>query len=288
MEINKNRFKFAVIGDPLDQSLSPILHEEVFFQLGINGYYKKQLISAENLNNYLNSRILTSLNGFNVTLPHKNTIMRELDVINTRALDIGAVNCVLNKNNELWGFNTDWFGFAMALHKNKIKIKGKVALILGAGGVSSAVIFALVQNNISKIIIKNRTKSKIKLIIKQFSSKYKNIEIIEFDEKTEKSKSFDLIINCTSLGMSSYLNLSPLCLEYIKSNHIIIDTIYNPSETQLLKDAKKNGAKTLNGLDMFIYQGLASLDIWFEKNITEKIDYEKLKMKLMNSLCLQN
>ena len=211
--------------------------------------------------------------------------MSKLAVVNPRALEIGAVNCVLKKNNEFWGFNTDWYGFAMALQRNGIKVQQKVALILGAGGVSYAVIFALIQNNISKIIIKNRTKSKIDLIIKQFSSKYKNIEFVMYDETNHKSEDYDLIINCTSVGMVSNLKLSPFPSGFIKSNQIVIDTIYNPVETQLLKDAKLIGAKTLNGLDMFIYQGLASLDIWFGKNITEKIDYEMLKIKLMKNLC---
>tara|TARA_B100001029_G_scaffold179290_1_gene188279 strand:- start:401 stop:1261 length:861 start_codon:yes stop_codon:yes gene_type:complete len=281
MENSRNRFEFALIGDPVHQSISPILHNEVFSQLGINGIYKKYLISKNDFKKKIHQGYFNYLNGFNVTIPHKTSIMDGLDVINPRALEIGAVNCVVKKNKNLWGFNTDWLGFINSLIKNGIDPKLKTAFIIGAGGVSYAVVFALLNSNVSKIVIKNRSESKVELLIKNFSSKFKNIELINYNNNIHNIKDFDMIINCTSVGMYPNIKLSPINSDLFHSNHIVIDTIYNPIETKFLKDAKIKKAKILNGLDMFIYQALASLDIWLGESLTKNIDYETLKTKLI-------
>ena len=277
--------EFAVIGNPIDHSLSPILHNEVFNQLKIKSEYSKIKVESSNLSKFMNSEKVKKLKGFNVTIPHKTEIMSHLDIINPRAKKIGAVNCILKKNDNFWGFNTDWFGFSMALKKNYISVQNKSILILGAGGVSYAILYALIQESVSQIFIKNRTEINTKKLINQFKNKYHSCKILDYNSEILENTQIDIIINCTPIGMSKFQNNSPLKRDFILPKHIVIDTIYTPFKTQLLLDSEQNGATILNGLDMFIFQGLASLDIWFEENISENVDFVKLKEKLIKYIC---
>ena len=277
--------EFAVIGNPIDHSFSPILHNEVFNQLKIKSEYSKIKVESSNLSKFMNSEMVKKLKGFNVTIPHKTEIMNHLDIINPRAKEIGAVNCILNKNDKFWGFNTDWFGFSMALKKNNISVQNKSILVLGAGGVSYAILYALIQENVSLIFIKNRTKLNTNKLINQFKNKYHSCKILDYNSEILENTQIDIIINCTPVGMSKFQNNSPLKRDFILPKHIVIDTIYTPFKTQLLLDSEQNDATILNGLDMFIFQGLASLDIWFEENISENVDFVKLKEKLIKYIC---
>ena len=285
MHRTENIKEFAVIGYPLDQSMSPVLHAEVFNQLNINATYRKIEISKQKFLSQLSQKYIKKLTGFNVTTPHKKLIMDKLDFLDPIAEKIGAVNCVLIKEGELKGFNTDYFGFDMSLKKNNIEVDGKSVLLLGAGGVSFSVVYALIKNKTSKIVIKNRTENKINLLIDRFGSVNKHLEMSKYDESYHSLNSFDIIINCTSVGMYPSIEYSPISSNQILPKHTIIETIYNPIKTQLLKGSKLNGAKIFDGLDMFIYQGLASLDIWLNENISETIKYQNLKKKIINQLC---
>ena len=140
--------QFAVIGDPIEHSLSPILHNEVFQQLNLNAQYEKIQLPSNDLTDFVKVIPQKNLTGFNITIPHKTEILSYLDHINPRAKEIGAVNCVVNRNNKLWGFNTDWYGFSMLLKKNAVEISMKSILILGAGGVAYSVLYSLIFANI--------------------------------------------------------------------------------------------------------------------------------------------
>ena len=277
--------KFAVIGDPIEYSISPFLHNEVFKQLGLNANYQKIFVENRNLKRFITQNDIKRLNGFNVTIPHKTEIINYLDVVNPRAIEIGAVNCVLNKNNQLWGFNTDWYGFSMALKQNKIDLFNKSILILGAGGVTYSVLYSLIRGNVNQVFIKNRTKKNTDTLINNFKSMSNEINIVDYNNVNPKNSDYDILINCTSLGMNPFQKSSPLNEELILPKHTVIDTIYTPFKTTLLLSAENRGAKILNGLDMFIFQALASLDIWFGKSIAEKIDTQLIKEKLIKHLC---
>ena len=285
METKKLDKQFAVIGDPVEHSLSPILHNEVFRQINLNANYTKQFVDKNNLEKFLNNFKTSNLDGFNVTIPHKTNIINKCDNLNPRADEIGAVNCVSYKDNKLWGFNTDWFGFTMLLKTNNIDIFGKSILIIGAGGVAYSVLYSLLKANAKIIYINNRTKLNTKKLIVNFDLKKYNSKIEELTDVCSKNKKIDIIINCTPLGMEPYLNNSPISAELILPTHIIIDTIYTPLKTQLLIDSEQRGAKIINGLDMFIYQGLASLDIWYGKDLSKKVNYNLIKEKLIKQLC---
>ncbi|MBC8197163.1 MAG: shikimate dehydrogenase [Candidatus Marinimicrobia bacterium] len=285
METRKSVKEFAVIGDPVEHSLSPILHNEVFRQINLNANYTKQFVGKNNLDDFIIKLKNGKFNGINITIPHKTNIINKCDNLNPRAGEIGAINCVSYKNNKLWGFNTDWFGFTMLLKANNIDVLGKSILIIGAGGVAYSILYSLLKANAEIIYINNRTNENTKKLILNFDLIKYNSKIEELNNIGLKNKKIDVIINCTPLGMVPYLNNSPISAELILPTHIIIDTIYTPLKTQLLIDSEQRGAKIINGLDMFIYQGLSSIDIWYGEDISKKVNYNLIKEKLIEQLC---
>ena len=264
--------KFAVIGQPIAQSLSPVLHSEMFHQLGIDATYCATEVSENELPHILQRVKTGEIDGLNVTIPHKSSVMDFLDEINPRAQKIGAVNCVYQKNDKLIGNNTDWFGFSMALRKNDISVAEKEVLVLGAGGVARAVIFALKQAGARQIRVFNRTPNRAQILADEIvlAHPFENIENFV--------KPDSIIINCTSVGMAS--NDSLMLENLFSGEQIIVDTIYAPEWTQFRKFGDRAGAKTLGGLDMFIFQGIQSLELWLGKRILEDLNLEKIRKKL--------
>jgi len=186
------------------------------------------------------------------------------------AKTIGAVNCVHNGK----GYNTDWIGFLKAMELNGVHLNGKDCTILGAGGAARAIAYGLVQADVNSILISNRTQTKADQLLDWMNSIF---------PANFQSKNSDIIINCTPLGMWPDTESMP---EFeIQNGQILADTIYNPLETAWLKAGKTKGAKTIDGLDMFIAQGLASADIWFGEKISEKIKLENIKKVLKSELC---
>ena len=288
MELNENGQNFAVIGCPIEHSLSPVLHNEVFKQTGIVAQYSKLNIEEENLAEFVETFRIGKIKGINVTLPHKEHIIPLLDDINPWANSIGAVNCVLKTNSTLIGYNTDWYGFSMLLKSNGIQADDKSCLIVGAGGVSKSVVYSLIQSGVKSITITNRTLNNACKLVDHFKiiSHQTELTSIPLDiSKIEKLKP-DIIINCTSVGMSPDFSDTPLPDYPFHSRQILVDTIYNPLKTQLMKDAENGGAKVINGMDMFIYQGLASLDLWLKMDISKQVKYTELKDHLTEILSI--
>ena len=269
--------QFAVIGNPIGHSLSPYLHNFVYKLLGIDAVYERKRVLKSELPQIINLIKNGDLSGINVTIPHKENIMEYLDNINPRARSIGAVNIIMNKGNKLIGNNTDWFGFLMALKKNRIDPANKEVIVLGAGGTAKAVLFALKQAGVNKIVLLNRTLQKAEELKEDIVFPYPLTQLAQM------IKNDSIIINTTPIGMQSAQ--SPIDLELIHKNQILIDAIYTPFETAFLKLGKKIGAKTLNGLDMFIYQGLTSIDLWFGKDISNQVNFTQLKTYLESKLC---
>ena len=269
--------RFAVIGNPVDHSLSPMLHNWVFNILNIQAEYEKIKIEEEELPNIVQKIKNGKLDGINVTIPHKENIMKFLDEINPRAESIGSVNCIFKTNSKIIGNNTDWFGFLQALETNQIDISKKEIIVLGSGGTGKSILFSLKQIGGKKIILINRTFQKAKELADDFVIPYHPSKI----ESLIKNDS--IIINTTPMGMQT--NQAPFDLELLHQNQILIDVIYTPLETSFLKLGNKIGAKTLNGLDMFIYQGLASLDLWFGGSLSKQVNFAQLKTYLETKLC---
>ena len=269
--------RFAVIGNPIEHSLSPILHNWVFKTLNIQSKYDKIRVTEEELSEIILKIRNDKLDGINVTIPHKENILEFLDEINTRAETIGSVNCIIKSNARIIGNNTDWYGFSLALKTNKIDVSDKEVIVLGAGGTGKSILYSLKQLSVKKIILLNRNIQKARVLQDEIIISYS----LENTESVIKNDS--IIINTTPIGMQS--NQSPIELGLIHKNQILIDVIYNPLETAFLKLGNKIGAKTLNGLDMFIHQALASLDLWFGESLSKQLNFTQLKTYLETKLC---
>ena len=261
--------KYGVIGDPINHSLSPLLHGEIYSQIGMPISYNKQLIKNSELSSFV---IDNKLQSYNVTIPHKESILHFLDSLDSVAVEIGAVNCVMNKK----GFNTDWLGFIKAMAFNKVEIKDKNCLIIGAGGVAKAICYALIKSKSKSIDVINRSRRRKKELVRWISS---------YGIKNNKKEMPDIIINCTPIGMWPNAEILPININKIHTNQIIVDTIYNPIETEWIKLSRKKGAFTIGGLDMFIFQGIASAEIWENKNITNSLKLNQIKKVLKLELC---
>ena len=244
--------KFIVIGNPISHSLSPKLHNYWFKKNKINAVYNKIETNEEDIKLALHKVKEKKINGINVTVPFKKAVIPYLDKLTTEAEQTQSVNTIILNNNNLEGHNTDIFGFNKAIENINFNIEDKKVLILGAGGVVPSIIFALNKMNVSKIIISKRTKKKAENLKLQFQY----LELLDWGDIVD----FDVIINATSLG----LNNEPINLDFsnIENNKLFYDVIYNPSETNFLKEGKKLGNKTENGKLMFIYQAFKSFKLW--------------------------
>ena len=245
--------KFLVIGNPIEHSLSPTLHNYWIKNNGIDAIYEKQKLNESELEQIIENIKKEKINGVNVTVPFKKTIIPFLDELSIEAKKTQSVNTIYLKNNKVIGHNTDIIGFETSIVKSKYNISNKEVLILGAGGVVPSIILAFNKMQTIKIKVSNRTKEKAERLKENF----KNIELIEWGEVPR----FDMIINATSIGLKKEDNIK-LDFSLISGNKFFYDVIYNPSETNFLKVGKKLGNKTLNGKLMFIYQGLAAFNIW--------------------------
>ena len=245
--------KYLVIGNPIQHSLSPTLHNHWIKNNGIDAIYEKQKLNESGLEQIIEDIKKEKINGVNVTVPFKKAVIPFLDELTAEAKSTKSVNTLYLKDNKVVGHNTDIIGFETSIEKSKYDVVNKKVLILGAGGVVPSIIFALNKMKVSKIIISNRTKEKAQNLKKIFN----NIELIEWGEVPN----FDMIINATSIGLKEDDNIK-LNFSSISGNKFFYDVIYNPSETNFLKIGKKLGNKTLNGKLMFIYQGLAAFNIW--------------------------
>ena len=256
--------KFLVIGNPIEHSLSPKLHNYWIKNNNINAIYEKQKLNKDQLEEFISQVKDNKINGINVTVPFKKMVIPYLDELSTEAQSTQSVNTIYKKDNKVIGHNTDIFGFTASIEKTKYNINNKEALILGAGGVVPSIIFSLIKMKVSKIKISNRTKEKAENLKKLF----KDIEVIKWGEISN----FDMIINATSLGLKEEDNLN-FDFSSISGDKFFYDVIYNPSETNFLKMGRELGNKTLNGKLMFIYQAISAFKIWHKKTpeINEKV-----------------
>ena len=259
--------KYLVIGNPIEHSLSPKLHNYWFKENNIDAIYDKKKLDQDNLKNIISEVKEQKINGINVTVPFKKSVIPFLDELSPESNETQSVNTIYLNNNKLIGHNTDIAGFELALKYSKYEVKNKEILILGAGGVVSSIIYSLKKMKVSKISISNRTKQKAEDLKKLF----KDLNIVDWGNITN----FDVIINATSIGLKKddeikldYTNIGP--------NKLFYDVIYNPKETNFLKKAKALGNKTENGKMMFIYQAHQAFTIWHK--LMPKIDEDVKKL----------
>ena len=253
--INNEAFQaLGIIGKPLKQSISPYLHNYWINRYNLSSYYLP--LPINNIDKIKESLKKFNFLGLNVTIPYKKKIIHQLDSLDKSAQAIGAVNTLVCKNNKLKGFNTDIIGFKKRIIKKKRK-KERPGVNFGAGGAAEAIIYFLRLENIKDIIIVNRTKKRAAAIAK----KYKNVK--HTSNFNIDIKEAGLIVNTSSLGMVGYSDLQ-IKLNNTNKEVIIYDIVYNPINTKLINNAKKQKLKFVTGLDMFIEQAKASFEIWFQ------------------------
>jgi len=256
--------KYFVIGNPINHSLSPELHNFWIKKNNIKAIYEKIKLEENELENFIKRLRNDEIHGINVTVPFKNKVIKYLDKLSLEVETTGSVNTIYKNGNEIIGHNTDVAGFELGLRHSKINVLHKSILILGAGGVVSSIIYSLLSMGCKKIFLSNRTVEKAEKI----KEKFDDIDILKWGEIPD----FDIIINATSVGLKG----DSLDLDFNVKDKIFYDVIYNPKETQFLRKAKETGNKIENGKLMFIYQANQSFSIW--NNVIPKIDHEALKI----------
>ena len=246
--------KYFVIGNPIKHSLSPKLHNYWLKQNNINAVYEKIKLEEHEIKNFILKIKTQEINGCNVTVPFKKTVIPFLDKLSLEAKRTQSVNTICFHNGELVGYNTDIDGFQKAINKLNYEVKNKKILILGAGGVVPSIIFALNKMEPAEITVSNRTYKKAENLKSQFNE----INIVKWGEIPK----FDIIINATSLGLNN--ETIDLNISKIGDGKLFYDVIYNPSETYFLKDGKKLGNQTENGKFMFVYQAFEAFKLWHD------------------------
>ena len=256
--------KYLVIGNPITHSLSPKLHNYWIKQNNVDAIYDKKKLNEKELDNLILDIKRKNISGVNVTVPFKNSVIPFLDELSDESKKTQSVNTIYLKDKKVIGHNTDIDGFEKAIKKINFDFKNKKIFILGAGGVVPSIIYALMKMNISEIFVSNRTNEKAEKIKNIFN----NIKLISWGDVPD----FDVIINATSLGLNQKDKIN-LDLAKIGKNKLFYDVIYNPAETNFLKNGKKLGNKCENGKLMFIYQAFSAFKLWhgIEPNINNEI-----------------
>ena len=258
--------KYFVIGNPIDHSFSPKIHNYWLKENNINALYDKIKLDEDDLENFIKGIKQQKITGCNVTVPFKQAVIPFLDKLSPEALQTQSVNTIIFNDGSLVGHNTDISGFTKAIQSLGFNLRGKKVLILGAGGVVPSIIFSLNKMGVSEIIVSNRTRQKAE----NLKTLFNNLKIVEWGN----IEYFDMIINATSLG----LNNEKINLDFSKAgkDKLFYDVIYNPAETNFLKNAKKNGNLAENGKLMFVYQALEAFTLWHE--VEPKISNEIFKL----------
>ena len=260
--------KYLVIGNPIEHSLSPKLHNYWIKQNNINASYEKKLISENDIGNIISKIKSEEITGINVTVPFKNKIVPFVDILTKEADQTKSINTIYLEKGKTIGHNTDIAGFELGIRSYGYNIEKKNIFILGAGGVVPSIIVALKKMKALNIFIYNRTLDKVKAL----KDKFNYIKIIENNEIPEH---VDMIINATSLGINKDDKID-LDYEKIGSNKFYYDLIYNPPQTNFLKQAKILGNNTENGKMMFIYQAHQAFSIWHK--VLPKIDEKVIEL----------
>ena len=258
--------KYFVIGNPIDHSLSPKLHNHWLKKNNINAIYDKIKLEENEIKNFIQDIKQQKIIGCNVTVPFKKSVIPFLDKLSLAAERTQSVNTIVFNDGHLVGHNTDVAGFDAAIKKLNFNMKGKKILILGAGGVVPSIVFALKNMHVSEIVVSNRTIDKAENLKNLFD----NLKVIEWGNLPN----FDVVINATSLGLKNEtINLD---FSSVGKNKLFYDVIYNPAQTNFLTKGKELGNLIENGKNMFIYQALEAFKLWHK--IDPKVNEDTFKL----------
>ena len=278
--------RFGVIGHPIAHSLSPLMHNTAYAQLGLDCTYDSFDIAPESLSEALKDFANRGFCGLNVTIPHKEAVLKHVHELSDEAKAVGAVNTILFESGRLRGDNSDVYGVATSLEPYRTLLHGEKVLLLGAGGTSRAIIFALLTRySPAEIVVANRNHARADELVRHFQPYAKGIALdaSSADRTTLSHLVADarLIINATSIGMSPASDASPIGeWAHLHSKQIVFDLVYTPFETKLLTFAQRGGARTISGLEMFLHQGARSFELWLGK----KMPVDQIRPVIENEL----
>ena len=260
----------GIIGYPIGHSMSPVFQQAALDECGVDAKYVAYEVAPDEVEQFINSVRQPGIRGINVTVPHKLAVMPFLDEIDDWASEAGAVNTIVNRDGRLTGHNTDGYGFLRALREGAgFEPRGRRTLILGAGGAARGVVLALARDGVGDLTIANRTVERAESLAQLGQNRGVTAEAISIEgaDLKDAAAGAELIVNCTSIGMTHGPgeNGTPLPGEDIPATALVYDLVYNPLETRLLREAAQAGAKTLGGIEMLVYQGAASFEMWLER-----------------------
>jgi shikimate dehydrogenase len=274
----------GVIGDPIEHTMSPVMHNAAFKKLGIDYLYVPFRVRKEELEKAIAGMRALNIRGLNVTIPHKVVVIPLLDKVDSLVEKIGAVNTIVNDDGVLTGYNTDATGFLQALLEKGVEPKGKNTVILGAGGVSRAISFILAERGAHLVILNRQLEldwaEELAQRISQIFNKEVKALVLNEGNLAEVLERAEILVNATSVGMSPNIEETPVPARLLKSGLVVFDSVYNPVKTRLLREAEAAGAQTIGGLDMLVWQGALA----FEKWTGRKAPLELMKREVIKRL----
>lgn len=272
----------ALLGKPVNHSKSPYMHNRSFEILGLDFAYMAFEIENHEVEKSIEAMRTLNVKGFNITMPYKEEVIRFLDKVDEEARIIGSVNTVLNHNGKLMGYNTDGKGFVKSLEEKDVKFKGEKIVILGSGGAAKAIAIQLALDSAGEIVIANRTVENAEIITSIINKNIPKVKArsIVLNEKflKEELKDAKILINTTPIGMGNTIGKSLIKdTNTLHKDLFVADIIYNPLKTKLLSQAEEIGCKTMNGLNMLVYQGALGFEIWTGKDIPKIVIEDMLE-----------
>jgi len=266
---------YAVIGDPIDHSFSPALHNAAFLFLGLDCTYIAYRIQKGELEAGIEALKKIGIAGFNVTIPHKVDMMKFLNETDDECKIVGATNTVVNNNGHLKGYNTDVDGFLDPIKKRKIDSKDSDVLLIGAGGAARAIIVGFSKEKARKISIANRTRERADELIKFAQNLGLESDYLDLQSAGQIANKYKFVINATSVGLKGIG--CPISTKNINKDSIVYDIVYVPVETPLIEQSKNQGATIIYGWEMLLAQAMKSFEIWTNR----QAPYEAMKLTLL-------
>jgi shikimate dehydrogenase len=269
---------YGIIGYPVEHSFSPRMHNAAFSALKMDARYLAFPVKPEQVQQALEGIRVLNISGINVTVPHKSSVIPYLDEVSPLALKLGAVNTIVNVDGHLSGTNTDISGFVRSLGALNFSPKNKTVAVLGAGGSARAVLAGLADAGASRILIHNRTAGRAESLVTEFSQKFPKTKLSAVSLQTVQDSNLDLLVNTTTVGMES--DASPMDLSLCEKIENVLDLIYSPAKTRLLRQSQELGIPAVNGSGMLLYQGCEAFTFWTGKPAPETVMRDQL-LKLL-------
>ena len=272
----------AVIGNPIEHSLSPAIHNAAFDYLGLNYVYVA--FRVRDVSSAVAGVRGLGIRGLSVTIPHKVEVIKHLDEVDEVAERIGSVNTIVNDGKKLKGYTTDGIAAVRSLKEKGVDIKGKRILILGSGGAARAIAFTLImKERPASLVIGGIIKQEVDKLVKDISSAKKISHVNGFiiNEKSleKRLQDVDVLIQCTPVGMHPKTDNTPVPKRFLRNSLVVFDVIYNPVKTRLAREAEETGCVVVSGIDMFVYQAALQFELWTGKTAPIKVMREALFVK---------